>query len=104
MNYYFITLAIIVTVLVIWLFYRYIKTGIMLKKENESIKVGRDLRGRKVMLFCSWRFSVKQPPVLLGVLKCFSESFKITSKYGKIVKVWRPHYYRRYKEVINNEK
>ncbi len=31
-------------------------------------------------------------------------ALKITSKYGRIVKVWQPHYYLRYKEVINNEK
>ena len=47
-----------------------------------------------------YALAYNKPPVLLGELKSFSNRFKITSKYDTIVKVWRPHYYWEYEEVI----
>lgn len=50
---FFIITIIVVSALFIWTIYRYIKYGKLLKREQEHIRVGRDMRAHIIWIVCA---------------------------------------------------
>ena len=53
MKYLYLFYSIVLIVLIIWTIYRYAKYTRLIKQEPERIRVGRDLRPRKIALACA---------------------------------------------------